>query len=169
MSASADTPVDFFRAVSCPKCKAAPGQPCRSTSGYAYDNSVHAGRRRRTVETATLARVSIRMVHCPYCKAGLGEPCRHASGATMPVHHRARRERYRLALMRVIPAADVTGTAMVHKRHELKHSRIIADGRVRNWVGFGWVDEGPPKFEDDLLPRVIESVSFMQPNARSFK
>jgi hypothetical protein len=163
-----DNPVDFFRAVSCPRCKAPPGQPCHSGTGHVYKDSVHAGRRRRTVETGTLARVSIRMVHCPYCRAGLGEPCRHASGATMGTHHRARRQRYRAALAQVIPAADVTGTAMVHKRNELKHSRIIAEGRVRNWVGFGWVDEGPPKFDDDLLPRVIEAVSFMQPHRRSF-
>ena len=32
--------------------------------------------------------------------------------------------------------------------NEKKYSRVIIDGEVRNWVGIGWVNEGPARAED---------------------
>jgi len=32
--------------------------------------------------------------------------------------------------------------------NEKKYPRVILDGNVHNWVGFGWVDEGKATDED---------------------
>lgn len=40
---------------------------------------------------------------------------------------------------------------------ERKHSRVIVDGRVMNWVGFGWVDEGEADaYDRRVLPTAVE-------------
>ena len=36
-------------------------------------------------------------------------------------------------------------------------SKVILDGVVKQWVGFGWVDEGKPtKQQNETLPHVID-------------
>lgn len=36
-------------------------------------------------------------------------------------------------------------------------SKVILDGNVRQWVGIGWVDEGPASAADKLkYPRVLD-------------
>lgn len=41
--------------------------------------------------------------------------------------------------------------------NEKRISRIILDGTVRNWIGFGWLDEGKPTTEQKrTLPVVID-------------
>lgn len=36
-------------------------------------------------------------------------------------------------------------------------SKIILNGTVRQWVGFGWVDEGKPtKHQSKTLPHVVD-------------
>ena len=32
--------------------------------------------------------------------------------------------------------------------NEKKYSRVIINGVIKNWVGFGWVDEGKATAED---------------------
>ena len=40
--------------------------------------------------------------------------------------------------------------------NEKRISKVILDGTVRNWVGFGWVDEGKPTaVQKRTLPTVI--------------
>lgn len=57
----------------------------------------------------------------------------------------------------VLPRHAVSTIAMVNG-NERKHSKVICDGRVMQWVGFGWVDEGPPSAADRRrLPRVEEA------------
>jgi hypothetical protein len=41
--------------------------------------------------------------------------------------------------------------------NEDRISKVILDGNVRQWVGIGWVDEGPATETDKLtIPRVID-------------
>lgn len=40
---------------------------------------------------------------------------------------------------------------------EDKYSKVILDGNVRQWVGIGWVDEGPASADDKKkYPTVID-------------
>ena len=40
---------------------------------------------------------------------------------------------------------------------EKKVIAVILNGTVRQWVGFGWVDEGKPtKHQADTLPYVVD-------------
>lgn len=40
---------------------------------------------------------------------------------------------------------------------EKKHSRVIDNGDVLEWVGFGWVNEGPATDEDRrTCPQVVD-------------
>jgi hypothetical protein len=41
--------------------------------------------------------------------------------------------------------------------NEDRISKVILDGNVRQWVGIGWVDEGPATAADKLkYPRVLD-------------
>jgi hypothetical protein len=40
--------------------------------------------------------------------------------------------------------------------NEKKHPRVILDGIVKNWVGFGWVDEGKATTEDKRKYPTVE-------------
>lgn len=41
---------------------------------------------------------------------------------------------------------------------EKKHSRVIDGGDVLEWVGFGWVNEGPASDEDRrTCPQVVDA------------
>jgi hypothetical protein len=41
--------------------------------------------------------------------------------------------------------------------NEKKHPRVILDDHVKNWVGFGWVDEGKATEKDKKdYPTVID-------------
>lgn len=46
----------------------------------------------------------------------------------------------------IIPRRDLTTIAMVNGK-EAQHSVVVVDGRVRQWVGFGWID-----VDDDYSP-----------------
>ena len=49
----------------------------------------------------------------------------------------------------------VGNVAMVNG-NEKKHPRVILDGIVKNWIGFGWVDEGKATAADrKKYPTVI--------------
>ena len=54
--------------------------------------------------------------------------------------------------------SDVSNVAMVGG-NEKRFTRIICDGRVQNWVGIGWVDEGPPSIaQQGRLPIVVDVI-----------
>ena len=41
--------------------------------------------------------------------------------------------------------------------NERKYRKVIIDGRVKEWVGIGWIDLGVPSDADQLLlPEVVE-------------
>lgn len=41
--------------------------------------------------------------------------------------------------------------------NERKYRKVIIDGRVKEWVGIGWIDLGVPSDADRLLlPEVVE-------------
>ncbi len=42
---------------------------------------------------------------------------------------------------KAVTLKEVGNIAMVNG-NEKKHPRVILDGDVMNWVGYGWVDEG---------------------------
>ena len=49
--------------------------------------------------------------------------------------------------MKTIKRSECSRIRMV-AGNEKKFSRVIDDGIVKNWVGFGWVDEGAATPED---------------------
>jgi hypothetical protein len=157
-----------YHDLPCPKCGAPVGAPCSAGSDMIYTSGwVHKDRRgslrTRKPPGAVPRAAALRctMVHCPTCRSSPGEPCKTR---TLPLHevrpHKARLARYAVALRAVVPASECTAARMAGG-NERKFGRVIMQGKVHQWVGIGWVDEGPPKFDDDLLPRVIDSVYFL--------
>ena len=54
-----------------------------------------------------------------------------------------------------VKAAELSTIKMVAGNEKI-YSRVIQDGEVKNWVGFGWVDEGKATSKDyELYPMVI--------------
>ena len=51
------------------------------------------------------------------------------------------------ATIKTIGERDITSFAMVD-RNERIFTTIVHEGRRKEWVGFGWVDEGPATDED---------------------
>ncbi len=43
--------------------------------------------------------------------------------------------------MKSVKSSELSNIKMV-AGNEKKYSRVIMDGNVKNWVGFGWVTEG---------------------------
>ena len=57
---------------------------------------------------------------------------------------------------KTVKRSELSSLAMA-SGNEKKFTRVILDGTVRNWVGFGWIDEGKPTAEQARrLPRVID-------------
>jgi len=57
---------------------------------------------------------------------------------------------------KTVRARDCSTIAMV-AGNEKKFSKIVHENQVKQWVGFGWVSEGPPQSpRDDKLPRVSD-------------
>lgn len=53
---------------------------------------------------------------------------------------------------------DVTNAKMV-AGNERRFTRVVVDGRVKCWVGIGWVDEGDPTpAQLRSLPLVVERI-----------
>lgn len=58
--------------------------------------------------------------------------------------------------MKTVTRRQVGNIAMVNGG-EKKHPRVILDGIVKNWVGFGWVDEGKATAADlKKYPTVVD-------------
>jgi len=54
-----------------------------------------------------------------------------------------------------VHARELSSVRMVG-HNENKFSKVVDDNEVKQWVGFGWVGEGPAQSpRDDKLPRVI--------------
>lgn len=49
-----------------------------------------------------------------------------------------------------VKARDCSVIAMCDGRNEANHPTVIQEGRVMQYVGIGWVDEGPATKEDYL-------------------
>ncbi len=61
----------------------------------------------------------------------------------------------RKAKPNTVHARDCSTLAMT-AGNERRFSKIVDDGIVKQWVGFGWVSEGPEEFPRDAkLPRVV--------------
>ena len=56
---------------------------------------------------------------------------------------------------KTISRSELSNLRMV-AGNEKKYSRIILNGHVHNWVGFGWVDEGPATDEDSRNYPTVE-------------
>lgn len=58
--------------------------------------------------------------------------------------------------IQTVKRAELTNRAMI-AGNEDKYTRVIVDGTVRMWVGFGWVNEGKPSAsERKTLPKAID-------------
>jgi hypothetical protein len=54
-----------------------------------------------------------------------------------------------------VHARELSSLKMAGKNAEL-FPKVVDDGVVKNWVGIGWVSEGPEQSpRDDQLPRVV--------------
>lgn len=62
----------------------------------------------------------------------------------------AKRRRCPDCIAKTIDRVDVTNTAMV-AGNETRINKVNEGGRLRQWVGFGWIDLGPP---DPKFPTV---------------
>jgi hypothetical protein len=149
--------------VFCGKCGAQPGQPCKTIRGDEYKTGfVHNTRKlafRRTTATGRAAiPQNFRMVHCPYCGAAPGQPCHTRAGgevALLRESHKQRRQRFREACNMLIAASEVTPDRMAEGNWK-KYPKVVMNDGVYTWRESGWVKLGSPKWDDDLLPRVIE-------------
>lgn len=57
--------------------------------------------------------------------------------------------------MKTVTREQVSTLRMV-AGNEKKHPRVILDDHVQNWVGFGWVDEGPATKKDKKKYPTVE-------------
>jgi len=57
---------------------------------------------------------------------------------------------------KTVKARDCSIIAMCDGRNETKHSKVIMRGRVMQYVGIGWVDEGPASPQDTRKYPVVE-------------
>jgi hypothetical protein len=58
---------------------------------------------------------------------------------------------------KTVHARDCSYLAMT-AGNETKFSKVIDEGIVKQWVGIGWVDEGPEEYpRDKNLPRVVRN------------
>ena len=58
--------------------------------------------------------------------------------------------------MKTLTRSQVGNTNMI-AGNEKKHPRVILDGFVMNWVGFGWIEEGKATNKDrKKYPTVID-------------
>lgn len=54
-----------------------------------------------------------------------------------------------------VHARELSAVKMV-AGNENRYTRVIDSGNLKNWVGFGWIDEGPASAEDRAkYPEVI--------------
>lgn len=49
--------------------------------------------------------------------------------------------------MKTVKSSELASFRMV-AGNEKKYDKVIHEHRVKQWVGFGWVDEGPATDED---------------------
>lgn len=57
---------------------------------------------------------------------------------------------------KTVKRAELSSLAMACG-NEKRITRVILEGTVRNWIGFGWIDEGKPTPQQrKTLPRVID-------------
>ena len=54
-----------------------------------------------------------------------------------------------------VKRSELTNMKMV-SGNESKYSRIIVDGVVKNWIGFGWIPEGKATKDDYNKYPVVE-------------
>lgn len=55
-----------------------------------------------------------------------------------------------------VKRSELTNLRMV-AGNDRKYDKVIIDGRVKEWVGIGWIDLGVPSDADRLLlPEVVE-------------
>lgn len=58
-------------------------------------------------------------------------------------------------MKKTVAASELSSLRMA-AGNERKYSRVIDHGKVKCWVGIGWVNEGDPTPEQELLlPHVI--------------
>jgi len=56
--------------------------------------------------------------------------------------------------MKTVKVSELSNLKMV-AGNEKKYQRVIQDGIVKNWVGFGWIDEGEASKKDlEMYPTV---------------
>jgi len=61
-----------------------------------------------------------------------------------------------LSIKSYVKATELSTIKMVANNEKI-YSRVIHDGRVKNWVGFAWVDEGKATDKDyENYPMVIK-------------
>lgn len=58
--------------------------------------------------------------------------------------------------MKTVSRKDLSTIHMV-EGGENEHPRVILDGHVMNWVGFGWVDEGKATDDDKQNYPTVEN------------
>lgn len=64
-------------------------------------------------------------------------------------------KRQRTARPNTVHARECSVLAMV-AGNEARFTKVVDEGVVKQWVGFGWVSEGPEEYpRDEKLPRVV--------------
>ncbi|MEN3145731.1 hypothetical protein ABCW43_00290 [Neorhizobium sp. IRAMC:178] len=57
--------------------------------------------------------------------------------------------------MKTVKLSQLSSLKMV-SGGETRHPKVILDGNLKEWVGFGWIDEGPASPADEKkYPTVI--------------